>query len=244
MGLMTEQEALDRDKDKPLPRTPMSMRLFGMLYECQAYFERDGRNWIHIFEPLDVDIPPDARPYCSSWDITFYDHTGNNVLARNIKYHGGDHLNVAVILSDGVWYERSSGRCIYRNGRWWMRWSAARNTDLARVANWGWPAFRNPDITIPWSRRLRWRFETKAHNWNARRKDAVYYLKQRVQNLRAGRRWRIYFDRFPNELMLLPRLYLSWPDQSQHSYNFEIGWLQWSVQVCLIPGHIEEMKWL
>ena len=43
---------------------PLSLSAFAKLWHCDAEFEPDGDSvhWVHVWEPLDVDAPPDARP--------------------------------------------------------------------------------------------------------------------------------------------------------------------------------------
>ncbi len=103
--------------------------------------EPNGRQSVYIWEPLDVDAPADARPYCYGFgEIDFYDVTGNKQLDRRVRCH----LFIAedlVQVRDGTWFKIASGRCVYRAGRWWMRWLAYKNGRHAKMMNAGWPEY-------------------------------------------------------------------------------------------------------
>lgn len=112
---------------------------------CDCEFERDGDYHVWLWEPLGVDdVPDDARPYCYGLgEIDFYDHSGNKLLLRSVRHHlfcGGIDV---VLLSSGVFYEICSGQCVYRAGRWHMRWWAGNNTRRARMLNAGYPEYKS-----------------------------------------------------------------------------------------------------
>ena len=114
-----------------------------------------SRCWIVTIEPLPArDVPSNARPFCSSFDITFYDHTGNRELA-NVHRHGEFSLvSPDLIFVDGVWYELMVGRVVHRcDFGWCIEREAARNTKAAYMANAGFYAWRDES---PWLRPIRW----------------------------------------------------------------------------------------
>lgn len=129
---------------------PMSLRRFSTLWLCEAEWEPDGLQSVHIWEPLDVDAPEDAHPSCDyGREVTFYDRTGNGLIARHVRHHELSGLEDLVLL-DGTWWQVQSGRPMYRNGRWWMRWWAQKNSRYAIMANAGFWAYQDPDGGIQW----------------------------------------------------------------------------------------------
>lgn len=129
---------------------PMSLRRFSTLWLCEAEWEPDGPQSIHIWEPLDVDAPEDAHPYCHGLgEITFYDRTGNGLIARSVRHHEISGLEDLVLL-DGTWWQVISGQVIYRDSRWWMRWWAQKNGRYAIMANAGFWAYQDPEGGVEW----------------------------------------------------------------------------------------------
>lgn len=126
---------------------PMSLLAFAKLWHCEAEFEKerpDATHWWVVWEPLDTDAPEDARPYCYGiGEIDFYDRTGNRHLDRRVRCHDltAPHP-MLVLLKDGVWREVLSGKVVYRNGRWHMRWLCATNTRAAMMMNAGFAEYR------------------------------------------------------------------------------------------------------
>jgi hypothetical protein len=123
---------------------PMSCKLFAQLYFCEAEWEPDGANCVHIWEPLDVDLPEDAKPHCCLVnEIQFWDKTGNkNLLAHNARHH--DIAGCIVYLhGTSTWWKVASGTCVYRNGRWYMRWWAHKHDRESKMMNEGWIAYHN-----------------------------------------------------------------------------------------------------
>ena len=122
---------------------PMSCQALVKAWYCEAAFTRDGAHFVHVWEPLDVDLPETARPYCyGAGEIDFYDKTGNTVLWRRVRHHqfcGGKDV---LLLSDGRFYEVYSGQVLFREGRWFMRWWCGDNTRAARMLNAGWPEYQ------------------------------------------------------------------------------------------------------
>lgn len=121
---------------------PFSLRNFAKLWHCDAEFEPAGENAVHIFEWLDVDLPEDVRASCYYSDtVGFYGAENGRKLAE-VRHHALGGLEDLVLLNDGIWYEVSSGRVVYHNGRWCMRWWAWKNTRRAAMMNAGFPAYR------------------------------------------------------------------------------------------------------
>lgn len=121
---------------------PLHVSAFCKLWTLvDGLVEPCGKQCVHIWEPLDVDAPPDARPYCYGLgEIDFWPVSGKNKLAERVRCHQfiADDL---VQLRDGTWFKITSGRCMYRAGRWWMRWLAHKNTRHAKMMNAGWPEY-------------------------------------------------------------------------------------------------------
>ena len=95
-----------------------------------------SQHWGVFWEPLDVDLPENAKPSCCYTDsIVFYDRSGNKLLKDFVRHFGflGPHPHLLHIA--GKWREVINGRVEFRAGHWYMRWGVATNTMLARKLN-------------------------------------------------------------------------------------------------------------
>lgn len=127
-------------------RKPMSLSAFAKLWRCEAEFEPEGEagTWWVVWEPLDTAAGEDARPSIFGDRVCFYDRTGNRKVESYVPFHDlDDPFPNLLLLGDGVWREVLSGRVVYRDGRWYMRWLAATNTRAARMMNAGFPEYRS-----------------------------------------------------------------------------------------------------
>lgn len=121
----------------------MSCQALVRVWHCECEFARDGENHVWLWEPLDVDAPEDARPYCFGvGEIDFYSRDGNTLTHRHVRHHDFNGGKDVVLLSDGVFYQVCGGQCVYKNGRWMMRWWCGNNTRRARMLNAGWPEYQ------------------------------------------------------------------------------------------------------
>lgn len=98
---------------------------------------------IRLIEPLNTEAPPDARPYCSIFDITFYDKCGNNVLDKVNAHEMAEGAAPGLFLIDGEWWEVGGGEVRYREGEWVVIRRGYRNTRAAIMANVGWHYHRS-----------------------------------------------------------------------------------------------------
>lgn len=111
--------------------TPLSVKSLGALLVCDAEWEPAGPESVHIWEPLDIDLPADIEAYSGgSGSVRFYPEGGTTVVAFHHRLLGD-----LLLLDDGRWYEVTSGQAVYRDGQWCMRWRAARTTRLAQMLN-------------------------------------------------------------------------------------------------------------
>lgn len=95
----------------------------------------DGPNTATVWEPLNVDAPPNAHPWtCYGNTIVFYRERWREEIARTTHYNLVG-LSPHLLRIDGRWYEVGSGRVVYRDGRWCMAWSCWANSRAARAAN-------------------------------------------------------------------------------------------------------------
>ncbi len=121
----------------------MSLNRFASLYWCEADWKVTGPYTIEIIEPLAVEAPLDAMPYCCLLDtVQFFEHGSHREVARGRHHDIGGRNGLLLLLNDGVWYEVGGGTCTVREGRWCMVWAAATNTDRARMMNTGFWAYR------------------------------------------------------------------------------------------------------
>lgn len=110
---------------------PLSVRSLGSLLTGDAAWEKAGPESVHIFEPLDVDLPADVDVYCAgSGSVRFYPPEGSCLVVHHHSIMGD-----LLLLDDGCWYEVTAGQVIYHDGQWCKRWRGARNTRLARMLN-------------------------------------------------------------------------------------------------------------
>ncbi len=123
---------------KPLSVT----RFLTIWYADSCEFERVGKQQIHVFEPLNIDAPPDARCSATSWDLTFYSKDGNQCLGRCHTHRFSRGVAPELLMIDGEFWELSGGELKYRQGRWNMVWFGWRNTRAAIMARKGWPHYR------------------------------------------------------------------------------------------------------
>lgn len=117
---------------------PMSCSRFASVYWCECEVTKDSDVSVHLWEPLDADVPPDARPCCYGIaEIDFYDHTGNKTLLKHIRHH--DMMGMIALLPDGRFVEVGYGNVVYREHvqRWFVRWLAWTNSRLARMMQAG-----------------------------------------------------------------------------------------------------------
>ena len=100
----------------------------------------DSEHWSFVWEPLGGNLPADARPYLHLVDqIQFYDRSGRKTLLPHaITHHGfSGNAHPHLLYAGGVWREVIHGRCEYRDGQWWMKWTTATNSRLAEILNEG-----------------------------------------------------------------------------------------------------------
>jgi hypothetical protein len=89
-----------------------------------------------LLEPLHVDYPNNAKPYCYGiGEIDFYDHTGN-VKLGSIRSH---HLNAShpqLLCIVGQWWEVvSSGEVAVMERQWVIKRRICNNTRIAAMLN-------------------------------------------------------------------------------------------------------------
>lgn len=127
-----------------LKSKPMSMSRFATLWLVECDFERIGENQIVTYEPLITKAPANARPHCSSWDITFYDATGNNELERVNCHFRACCTAPEMQFIDGIWWEIHGGEITYlqERGGWFLIRRGWKNTRHAHMMNSGWEAYR------------------------------------------------------------------------------------------------------
>ncbi len=133
----------------PEPK-PVSCRGFAHLYFAEGEWEPNGRCSIYLYEPLSIEAPADARPSCCySTEVHFYDCTGNKFLGK-VRTHSFMGWSPTLLLVDGtgLWWEVGGGTVVYRNGRWFMRWTLYRNSREAYGANVGMLGWRDPDWAL------------------------------------------------------------------------------------------------
>ena len=126
--------------------TPLYSHRLIHAFACEADFEIDSQhtNSVIIWEPLHVDAPADARPYCCSFNTIQFTEGGRHDDKRpwrefaRTTHHEFMHADVCVLLKNGWWYEIGYGECVYHAGQWCMKWHARSNTRRASVLNRGW----------------------------------------------------------------------------------------------------------
>lgn len=101
----------------------------------------------YIYEPLETHAPQDAEPYCCYLKtVIFYEGRAWGNAAKEITRC--DHYDLAAAPSShllyigGTWYEVSSGKVLWRNDRWYYRFTLDARTQRARIANLGVQALR------------------------------------------------------------------------------------------------------
>lgn len=117
---------------------PMSLRAYAKLWDCEGEWTKEGRNSVHVYEPLDLPAIEDASPYC--WglrNVTLYSKDGNTKLAEVETKDLNQGFPTLLRLPDGLWYEVASGSCVWHEGLWCMRWLAYKNSDLCKLLNRG-----------------------------------------------------------------------------------------------------------
>lgn len=138
----------ERDKRHAFPCRAEIQRYFTVWSWQEGPITRDkgAKNNRCFWERLHSDAPQNAQPYCCLVNtVIFYkeqnDHTE---LCREDTY--GFSGASPTILSDPsakdgepIFYEVAGGKVLWKEGYWWMRWSAWSNTRIARMLNHGWP---------------------------------------------------------------------------------------------------------
>lgn len=119
----------------------LSMQRFATLWSCECDWKKASKYTITIYEPLEIDAPPDARPYCSSWDIEFYDKSGNKSLGK-ARCHNREGAAPDMMLIGGKWYEVTGGEVRFVEGRWHVVRTGYLNGRLPKMMNAGWPEFK------------------------------------------------------------------------------------------------------
>lgn len=122
--------------------TRLEMTRFATLWTATCPHRWVGRNSVELLEPLQTSAPPDAKPSCSSWDITFWDRDGNKRLDRVNMHRMGEGASPSLWLIDGEWFEVNGGQVVYRDG-WMIVRLGWRNTRAAVMANAGWHYYRS-----------------------------------------------------------------------------------------------------
>jgi hypothetical protein len=120
---------------------------------CKLWWVNSGKfepepapsHWGYLWEPLDGDFPPGARPHtCFLDQVVFYDRTGNQRLhADTVHHHGLVEPYPTLLFVADRWREVLSGSVIYHDGRWNMRWLLATNTRFSQMMNAGFETWRN-----------------------------------------------------------------------------------------------------
>lgn len=98
-------------------------------------YEVEGKNGIKIIEPLHVsNVPQSARPYCCYLSTVIFYDDHRNELAR-IDTHDLCSVVDQLILVDGVWYEMTSSKVEWYQGRWVKLWYGYKNRDKPILLN-------------------------------------------------------------------------------------------------------------
>lgn len=116
----------------------LELRRVATMWDCQADFEVEGPWTAIMWEPLDVQAPLEAKPYCCYVDtVIFYrDRVGYDEVAR-CRHHELNMASPSLVFLGGRWWEVGGAHVVQRDGKWHMRWHLAANTRAAREANHG-----------------------------------------------------------------------------------------------------------
>ena len=100
-------------------------------------YEPGDGSWGVFWEPLDVKLGPEAKPYCCYGElVAFYDQFGNRKLADLVHtYDFMSNVFPHLLFLEGKWREVVGGRCEFHGDQWCMRWSVATNTKWAEILN-------------------------------------------------------------------------------------------------------------
>lgn len=92
----------------------------------------------YIYQPLETHAPEDAEPYCCYFStIIFYERGTTKEITRVEHYNLACAPSPHLLWINGIWYEESTGRVIWRNGQWHFRFTLDARTKTAKMANMG-----------------------------------------------------------------------------------------------------------
>jgi hypothetical protein len=120
-----------------------ALRRVAAMWDCEGEFELDGPHSVVLWEPLDVNAPLDAKPYCCLVNtVIFYrDKVGYDEIAR-CRTHDLNTSSETLLFLGNRWWSVCSGKVVQRDGKWCMQWSLRDNTRHAFQANAGQAAER------------------------------------------------------------------------------------------------------
>lgn len=86
-------------------------------YEISPHPET--RNWVYVWEPLNVDIPESAHPYCCYEDDSHKVELGRNRHTITHSFKGE-----TLLFYGDCHFFLMSGKVMWHNNAWYMRWTA------------------------------------------------------------------------------------------------------------------------
>jgi hypothetical protein len=99
----------------------------------------ETRNWIIVYEPLDVDLPESAYPYCCYLNhVIFYKGRNDRTVLAETDHQIRYTVRGNTILRHGSQqFVLMTGKVIYHNSRWQCEWIAHKTTGLIEEGGTG-----------------------------------------------------------------------------------------------------------
>ncbi|MCP9496247.1 MAG: hypothetical protein MSG64_17525 [Pyrinomonadaceae bacterium MAG19_C2-C3] len=141
---------------------PFSMSRFCSVWHCEGEYEVDG-NLVYVYEPLHYTetLTETDSPHWGDMEITFYRKQQLDWVrvSRHLMFARQGYCSDIIMLPppratqertmQGQIVELTSGKVIWRNHRWSIRWQGYTHSRMALMIKAGVEWYKDPDKELP-----------------------------------------------------------------------------------------------
>lgn len=147
-----------------LTMQPFSMIRFCSIWHAEGEYEVEG-NLVYVYEPLHYKeaLTENDRPHWGDAEITFYREQQKDwVRVNRHLMFGRDSVSPVIIMlppprtphartmgTGGQIVELTSGKVVWRDDSWFIRWQGYTHTRMALMVRAGVEWWKNPDRELP-----------------------------------------------------------------------------------------------
>lgn len=97
----------------------------------------ETRSWVYVWEPLNVDVPQSAHPYCCYANmVIFYEDDLHRVELGSTRHTITHSFKGETLLLYGSrHFFLMSGKVVWHNNAWYMRWTAHKSSAFLEEEN-------------------------------------------------------------------------------------------------------------